>query len=156
MGADTEVEEVLREIRLHLRAQADSRGAGEADLARQTLVRMEADLTVTARAWSRLPPMASYRGGTGARLELWVKRLIKRAAHWFTWEQVNFNSAVNDALRAAHSLLAEQAKELEELRARVERLSEEREFDAPRAAVSRGGGADAANGREGEGRAAAN
>jgi hypothetical protein len=29
---------------------------------------------------------------------LWVKRQLKRATHWYTWEQVNFNSSVNSAL----------------------------------------------------------
>ena len=51
--------------------------------------------------------MLSYRRGLPARVELWLKRQIKRAAHWFTWEQVNFNSAAHHALDAAHHALSD-------------------------------------------------
>jgi hypothetical protein len=155
-GADPEVEEALREIRLRLRAGGGANGASEADRARCALARIEADLSVTGRAWGLLPPLVSERRGAAARLELWVKRLVKRAAHWFTWEQVNFNAAVNDALLAAHALLSAQAKELEELRARVESLAESgREPEGLRAPAPRGPGAAQPEVRAGDGRAAA-
>ncbi|MDQ3746519.1 MAG: hypothetical protein M3444_19275, partial [Acidobacteriota bacterium] len=70
------------------------------------LARLQANLSTTERTWSRLPPLISYRRGFAARLELWLKRQIKRAAHWFTWEQVNFNSAVHHALGDALAALA--------------------------------------------------
>ncbi|HEU4596660.1 MAG TPA: hypothetical protein VFS10_16095 [Pyrinomonadaceae bacterium] len=129
--ADREVEETLREIRERVRAaasqssphatlahtgtaaealavethsgEANGRGAGTA---LDALSRMEANLSTTERAWNRLPPVLSNRGGWVARLELWVKRKIKRALHWVTWEQVNFNSSVHHALRDARAALA--------------------------------------------------
>ena len=121
MVRDAEVESVLAEIREGLRAGAD--GPHSPDRRRQSLAQMEADLTVTARAWSRLPPVVSNRRGAAARLELWAKRQLRRATKWLTWEQINFNAAVNDALRLAHGLLAEREAERAELRARVEELS---------------------------------
>ncbi|HEX8291657.1 MAG TPA: hypothetical protein VF570_07885, partial [Pyrinomonadaceae bacterium] len=117
--ADLEVENTLREIRERVLADsqrsapaAAANGAaaaaaatngsatanGQAGPASEALARMDANLATTARAWSRLPPLLSYRRGAAARFEIWVKRLVKRAAHWFTWEQVNFNSAVHHAL----------------------------------------------------------
>lgn len=127
---EREVEETLREIRERVRAshatatqhaapsavglasaeslaaepyaaEADGRGA-----ASDALARLEANLSTTERAWNRLPPLLSNRDGWVARLELWVKRCIKRAAHWFTWEQVNFNSSVHHSLRDARAALA--------------------------------------------------
>ena len=78
---------------------------------------------MTARAWSRLPPVESDRRGAAARLEVWVKRQLRRATNWLTWEQINFNAAVSDALRLTHELFAEREEELAELRARVAQLS---------------------------------
>ncbi len=129
--ADRDVEETLRERRERVRAaasqssphatlahtgtaaealavethsgEANGRGAGTAA---DALSRMEANLSTTERAWNRLPPVLSNRGGWVARLELWVKRKIKRALHWVTWEQVNFNSSVHHALRDARAALA--------------------------------------------------
>ncbi len=127
--ADREVEETLREIRERVRAAASqslspATAAGAAPealaagphpaeengrgavAAADALSRMEANLSTTERAWNRLPPVLSNRGGWLARLELWVKRKIKRALHWITWEQVNFNSSVHHALRDARAALA--------------------------------------------------
>lgn len=120
--ADTEVENTLREIRERVLASAPARAAGHAPVntttqnggappltqggdAGNALARMDANLSTTARAWSRLPPMLTNRRGALARLELRLKRLIKRAAHWFTWEQVNFNSAAHNALGDARDAL---------------------------------------------------
>jgi DNA repair exonuclease SbcCD ATPase subunit len=88
----------------------------------EALSRMEANLATTERAWSRLPPLLSYRRGAAARLELWLKRLIKRAFHWFTWEQVNFNSAANHALRDALAALSSHERQLAEARAELDSL----------------------------------
>jgi hypothetical protein len=129
--ADLEVENTLREIRERVLAEAPrlapeadaaadparaaAAGAGSAGAglhtthsghADEALARMDANLATTARAWSRLPPVLSYRRGAAARLELWLKRAVKRAAHWFTWEQVNFNSAVHHALGDARATLS--------------------------------------------------
>ena len=125
MERDAEVVSVLAEIRQHLRASAGgcAETAQASDRRRQALAQMEADLSVTARAWGRLPPVVSDRRGAAARLELWVKRQLRRATNWFTWEQINFNAAVNDALRLTHGLLAERETERAELRARLDALS---------------------------------
>ena len=123
MGREAEVESVLAEIRGQLRASAGAGGAQIADRRRQALAQLEADLAVTARAWNRLPPVTSDRRGAAARLEVWIKRQLRRATNWLTWEQINFNAAANDALRLVHELLAEREAELAELRARVAKLS---------------------------------
>lgn len=140
--ADTEVENVLREIRERVRAESathaplttrataapdegdggDSPGAHAAGDASAALARMEANLATTERTWNRLPPLVSNRTGWPARLELWAKRKIKRAAHWFTWEQVNFNSSVYHALRDAVAALAETRAETEALAAELSSL----------------------------------
>src|SRR5215207_2407974 len=153
--ADLEVENTLREIRERVLADAQRRapvangvaaanGAevsaanGHAGTAPEALARMDANLSTTARAWSRLPPLLSYRRGAAARFEIWVKRLVKRAAHWFTWEQVNFNAAVNHALGDARAVLAAQEQALararEEMLGEVRALRAEAEADRARAA----------------------
>ena len=141
---DHEVEETLREIRERVRAAAPPRPEAPppAPLATsregaalhataspdvtpaaggpfEALARMEANLATTERAWSRLPPVLSYRRGALARFELAVKRLVKRALHWFTWEQVNFNSAAHHALRDALAALAAHEARLAEARAEL-------------------------------------
>jgi hypothetical protein len=126
---DQEVEETLREIRERvlaesarartggqLAAQTEGAPPAAAEAARaphangrastDALSRLQANLSTTERAWSRLPPLLSYRRGLAARIELWVKRQVKRALHWFTWEQVNFNSAVHHALGDARDALS--------------------------------------------------
>jgi chromosome segregation ATPase len=126
---DQEVEDALREIRErvlaesareppgeHLTAQPSGAAAVAAGSAQAShangrasgdaLAHLQANLSTTERAWSRLPPLVSYRSGLAARIELWLKSQIKRAAHWFTWEQVNFNSAVHHALGDTREALA--------------------------------------------------
>ncbi len=114
--ADMEVAEVLREIRERVRAEAmtahnslstsTQNGHSAATVeATDALSQFEANLSVTERAWDKLPPLLSYRHGITKRIELWLKRCIKRATHWFTWEQVNFNAAANNALRNALVIL---------------------------------------------------
>ncbi|HEX7313206.1 MAG TPA: hypothetical protein VF297_04770 [Pyrinomonadaceae bacterium] len=141
--ADLEVENTLREIRERVlagsrrgvpattttngatAAPASTNGVemaavnGHAGAASEALARMDANLATTARAWSRLPPLLSYRRGAAARFELWFKRLVKRALHWFTWEQVNFNSAVHHALGDARAALAAQDEALSRARAEL-------------------------------------
>src|SRR5437764_12106652 len=76
-------------------------------------------LTVTGRAWNQLPPVFSSRRGTAARIELWIKNTCKPLTRWFTWEQVNFNRAVHDALSDATKILMTEAQELAALRAQL-------------------------------------
>jgi len=160
---DYEVESTLREIRERVMAESARAGAGGArhstdaaacveasggiagasvtvasDPARggasvESLARMQANLATTERAWSRLPPIMSYRRGTVARVELWLKRQISRAAHWFTWEQVNFNSAAHNALADALVALAAHERSLEELREALRRRQSEAESSEARA-----------------------
>jgi hypothetical protein len=141
---DKEVEDTLREIRERVRAGAQrtnataaSRVVNEAGELRPTpqgaavvahshshqaadaLSRLEANLATAERARNRLPPLMSNRTGWVARLELWVKGKIKRATHWFTWEQVNFNSAAYHALRDALSALTAYEQQLARMRAEI-------------------------------------
>lgn len=134
---DGEVEKVLLEIRqrLSVTAGSDLDGARE----REELARVEACLAVAARARDRLPPVASDRRGWRARLEVWIKLRLRRATNWFTWEQVNFNSAVVDALRSAHALLAAQREREAELRERLDAI--ERELGATKRDVVEAEGA---------------
>ena len=131
---DTEVENTLREIRERVRAEsqalARTRG-GDGDVApgpssddegAAARARLEANLAVLERTRDKLPPLLSYRSGLAARVELWVKRQIKRATHWFTWEQVNFNSAATYALRDALAALGAQERRLAE---QAERMAEQ-------------------------------
>jgi hypothetical protein len=116
---DEEVENTLREIRERVRATAEYENrsvtavaANNAEVLESpgneltstmpaTMERLEAYLTTTGRAWDRLPPVISNRSGALARLELWIKQRFKRATRWYFWEQINFNAAVNNALRDA-------------------------------------------------------
>lgn len=89
-----------------------------------------AGLAVMARAWDRLPPVMSNRTGTLARSELWLKEKFRSAFRWFTWEQVNFNSAtyqtlleVVESLKAYEQHLAEISQALEAQRAELQLLS---------------------------------
>lgn len=145
---DEEVENILREIRERVRAQelpapavtTSAMGNGNessidrheevAASAAEAQARIESYLTTTSRAWDRLPPLMSYREGGIASFELWVKRQIKRATHWYTWEQINFNAAVHHALgdmleaqRAAYSVYEQRLKKLRaEMNVQVEEL----------------------------------
>jgi len=142
--AETEVESILREIRERVLSQqrtgSDSsatrsamtnrgNGAGDSEarqqitndnnetLSAENLSLIESYLTTTARAWDRLPPLVSNRSGSIARVELWLKQQLKRATHWFTWEQVNFNAAVHQSLRELLPVMAAHEHELKALRA---------------------------------------
>jgi len=152
--AETEVESILREIRERVLAEQRTgkesvvtrsamanggNGAGVSEALRQTTnddnetptterwSLIQSHLTTTARAWDRLPPLVSNRSGLIARVELWLKRQLKRATHWFTWEQVNFNAAVHQALRELLPVLAAQEREIQALRAELaEQAAEQR------------------------------
>jgi hypothetical protein len=74
-----------------------------------------ASLAVLERAWNRLPPVYSYRTGTLARLELWIKEKISHMFRWFTWEQVNFNAATHQTFVQLLESLAVQEQQLAQL-----------------------------------------
>lgn len=126
---DSEVEKVLHEMRQNLKAESITRVTPGDEIIREALSQLEGDLYVTARSWNRLPPVVSNRQGWKAQAELWLKRQLKHATRWYSWEQVNFNSATNNAL---HTLLwictnyekqqAALRAEIKELNATVERL----------------------------------
>jgi len=140
---DEEVENILAEIREGVRARPlpasamstapaengaepvvsplASRDAVETS-ASEALARLDSYFAVTARAWDRLPPIVSNRSGSAARMELWVKRQIKSASRWFTWEQINFNAAVHHALRDSLEALSSHEQALEKVGAELEAL----------------------------------
>jgi hypothetical protein len=147
MNFDAEVDLTLAEMRRHLRAAERTRPADARAPGRAALSKMEVDLAITERSWSRLPPLTTNRRGFVARVELWVKRALKRATHWLTWEQVNFNAAVNHSLRATLETLTAHERQLADLCAQVEQLaardeeveSLKRELERLRRAASPGG-----------------
>ena len=61
---------------------------------------------------------SNRKGGAGA-LELWIKARLKSMSRWFTWEQVNFNSAVHHALSETLNALSAYEQELARLRAEL-------------------------------------
>ena len=167
---DEEVESTLREIRERVRKTAEleaespravvssaANGSitprGEsATRTPETMARIEAYLTTTARAWDRLPPVVSNRSGGLARLELWVKRRFKQATRWYSWEQINFNAAVHHALRDTLDSLLDLEQQLERLRAdmsaqmearaqqleqnQIEMMTQRAEIESQRAALN--------------------
>ena len=145
--AETEVETILREIRERVLAQeragqnlaarnslvtSGDNGAGEPGsprpiarsgdnetLAGGNLSLINSYLATTARAWDRLPPVVSNRTGLVAHVELWMKRHLRRATRWYSWEQINFNAATHHALRDLLPVLAANEAELRKLRAQL-------------------------------------
>jgi chromosome segregation ATPase len=125
-----DVETILKEIRnrvvsdvraneANAGTEATSNGSLPQTNQSESLTRVSAHLAVTGRAWDRLPPVFSNRHGTSARLELWLKRKSKSLTRWFTWEQVNFNRAVKDALSDVIEILEAEARELAMLRGQL-------------------------------------
>jgi hypothetical protein len=150
--AETEVESILREIRERVLSQERAtqnlrgtsprpgltnggNGAGDsavgglpesATFGAENLALINSYLTTTARTWDRLPPVVSNRSGLAARLELWLKRHLKRATRWYAWEQVNFNAAVHHALRDMLAALSAYEQGLLKLRAQIDAEAEVR------------------------------
>ena len=124
-----DVEAILKEIRNRVVSdsgneanagiQTTSNGSASQSNQNESLSRVSAHLAVTSRSWDRLPPVFSNRQGALARLELWLKRKSKPLTRWFTWEQINFNRAVKDALADVVEILKAEAHELAVLRAQV-------------------------------------
>ena len=112
---DADIEATLQEIREHVRAEtlAEPRraastvsAASHSIQAANALARLRANLAMTERTWGKIPPVTSFhRRGWKARLEVWMKRQIKRATHWYVFEQINFNAAVNSSLHDIATVL---------------------------------------------------
>jgi len=106
--ADIKVEDLMRSIReraLEGAAKQTDPSLSLGDSTAKPLSRLQTSLTITGRTHDQLPPITTYRRGLPARVELWIKRLLKRATHWYTWEQVNFNSSVDSALNNTLAIL---------------------------------------------------
>src|SRR5438128_6291612 len=128
-----DVETILNQIRERVVSEENARMSvtsistmasppdGSAPVSNQSeaLARLSEQLTVTGRTWNQLPPVFSNRRGTLARIELWLKNKCKPLTRWFTWEQVNFNRAVHDALSDVTRILMAEAQELAALRAQL-------------------------------------
>ena len=113
-------------------AQQMRRAGHPETIAAENVALINSYLTTTARAWDRLPPLVSKRSGVAARLELWIKRHLKRATRWYSWEQVNFNAAVHHALRDMLPVLAAYERELGKLRASLDEESAARQVEVER------------------------
>ena len=141
----SEVETILKEIRERVRTEQAQRTAAatlvtqnettadalmqpaaESESGSDSLARLSANLTTTARAWDRLPPIYSNRSGMPARVELWIKARIRSLSRWFTWEQVNFNAAVHQALSDTLEALRAHEQELMRMRAQAKQETEAR------------------------------
>lgn len=127
---NADIEKTLREIRERVRVQIrrqmpeSDRQSSEPHLVNGAAIEsLKANLSVIQRSWNKLPPLSSYRRGWVARLELWCKRLLKRASHWFTWEQVNFNSATSNSLQDVLAMLSAHEDALAELKEQLEKIN---------------------------------
>ena len=131
-----DVEAILKEIRNRVVSEGrasevtsgsePSNGSAPHSNQSESLARVSAHLDVTTRAWDRLPPVFTNRRGTFARLELWLKRMSKPLTRWFTWEQINFNRSIKDALADVVEILRADAQELATLRAQLAYEANER------------------------------
>jgi hypothetical protein len=106
--ADIKVEDLMRSIReraIEGAAQQTDASLSSGNSTAKPLSRLETSLSITGRTHDQLPPVTTYRSGLLALVELWIKRRLKRATHWYTWEQVNFNSSVDSALNNTLAIL---------------------------------------------------
>jgi hypothetical protein len=83
---------------------------------RGDLTKLQSILEIAEQSRDRLPPITTYRVGSVAKLELWLKRHFKRATRWYTWEQVNFNSEVHEALTTIVDVLRTYERQIAELK----------------------------------------
>lgn len=116
---DIKVEDLVRSIREQAResvAQQSGSSASMPDSSARPFARLQTSLTITGRTHDQLPPVTTYRSGLPARLELWIKRQLKRVTHWYTWEQVNFNSSVDSALNNTLAILQTNEQRLASLK----------------------------------------
>jgi hypothetical protein len=130
---DQEVVDILAEIKHRITAAEKPTPAQNGAGLQETLVNHNSSdnsasyssMVVLARAWDRLPPVVSNRTGVTASVELWLKRTLRRALRWITWEQVNFNAATHQTLLELIESLNSANKRLVALERRVESLNEE-------------------------------
>ncbi|MDQ2921210.1 MAG: hypothetical protein M3R52_06340 [Acidobacteriota bacterium] len=122
--AELEVEDLIRSIRERAREEAAQQTepslSPQDSTAAKPLARLQTSLTITGRTHDQLPPVTTYRSGFLARVELWIKRLLKRASHWYTWEQVNFNSSVHSALNNSMAIFQTYEQRLASLQNEVD------------------------------------
>ncbi|HYX27810.1 MAG TPA: hypothetical protein VE863_04530 [Pyrinomonadaceae bacterium] len=125
-----DVEAILKQIRERVVSEENARSADNCLIEAApngsalnqnegSLSLIDSHLAVTRRTWDRLPPIHSNRHGLVARIEMWIKKASRPLTRWFTWEQVNFNRAVNDALVDVVQLIRSDVHELATLRARL-------------------------------------
>jgi hypothetical protein len=126
--ANIKIEDLMQSIR-------DSAGAKGSGDSRDAISRAQANLAIADRARDQLPPLTTYRRGLSSRIELWLKRLIKRLTHWFTWEQVNFNAAVNHSLNDTLSALQKLERQLSTMKAELDETAKLVDFQSRLAAL---------------------
>ena len=126
--ADIKIEDLMQSIR----DSAGAKGSGDSG---DAVSRVQANLAIADRARDQLPPLTTYRRGLSSRIELWLKRLVKRLTHWFTWEQVNFNAAVNRSLNDTLSALQKLERQLSTVRAELDDTAGLADFQSRLAAL---------------------
>jgi len=121
MGAQLEdlVEQIRVEADAHL--TRENRGGRLNGGAAAELDRLQANLAIARRAQDQLPPVTSNRHGRIAKVELWIKRSLKRATHWFTWEQTNFNAATSASFANLAVILSHVENNIADLRDSIDR-----------------------------------
>ena len=121
------LKEIREKVRVQLRTHATvspiQNGQPRNTAPENAFESLRANLAVIERSRNKLPPVLSYRKGWVARLELSIKRLLKRITHWFTWEQVNFNAATFNALQEILVVLSAHKEVLSELQVQIEKLA---------------------------------
>ena len=118
--------EIRERVRVQLRTQANLsqvQNGEPSNTVENAFESLRANLSVIERSRNKLPPILSYRQGWVARLELSIKRLLKKVTHWFTWEQVNFNAATFNALQEILVVLSAQREVLSELQAQLDKVA---------------------------------
>jgi len=125
MGA--QVDELIEQIRVEAdrhRARQDRDTPKPNGSAVAELDRLRANLMIAERAQDRLPPVTSYRHGRLAKIELWIKRRLKQATRWFTWEQTNFNAATCESFNTTLTILARLEQNISDLRDQIDALKD--------------------------------
>lgn len=118
-----QVDELIEQIRVEADAHR-MRQDPDAPKSKQSIAaeldRLRASLMIARRAQDQLPPVTSYRHGPLAKIELWLKRGLKRITRWFTWEQANFNAATYESFHATLAILARLEQSISDLRDQID------------------------------------
>ena len=118
-----QVEELVKQIRVEAdahRMRQDHDGQNTNGSVAAELDRLQANLVIAGRAQDQLPPVTTYRHGAIAKIELWVKRGLKRITRWFTWEQANFNAATCESFHTTLAILARLEQNISDLRDQID------------------------------------